>query len=538
LDEFIDHNIVIKKARPFLPWKMLLECDSGNTGHASQYVGWIQVQGPGNAAAAMYSYSVQASSDQPHLVDCSSISLDPELLRILKPIREEAFFIEKLRGLKEPQALSRDLQSFVDELCSDDYSSHKATFSSNRDTSTGGAHNNSNTTPYDVQTYLHASECGFSSIQLAHIAEIGWHHVESANADMSKLTLSVIDSHQRKHVFEVRFDVRMGGYPWAPPDISAELPVAVLLPHWPSRSANGGNLKLVLDAVTAEAEKYADLLDILEDLDRHCCVLEPMRPSFAVTTRRIALERSCSLYLDFPDPLRNPHAMCSIRFLGPPDKLASYQNSLQTNAHKWRSPNSNESGGGGGGGHVRAITPTPLNQADSFHSYGSTSSTSKVSKFSSSGSGHGALVRENIQDILSLVLPAPRRAVSGDHLPHKRARVDSARAPSTAASTSASGAGMDIAVTEQVEVEYVTECGICYSFNGAEYGSDTQHDNTTDSEAQMPDQVCPNSQCGKMFHKNCLVEWLRAVPSSRSSFGTIFGSCPYCCERLSVNSLL
>ena len=54
----------------------------------------------------------------------------------------------------------------------------------------------------------------------------------------------------------------------------------------------------------------------------------------------------------------------------------------------------------------------------------------------------------------------------------------------------------------------------------------------------MPDHVCSNENCGKMYHRRCLVEWLQAVPSSRSSFGTIFGSCPYCAEMVSVENIL
>jgi len=501
---------------------MLVECQSN--GH---FVGWVEVPGPangsGSTAVAMYSYSAEASEAQPHLLECCSLSLDPELMRIFEPIREEAFFVEKLRGLKEPRVLARDLQSFVNELCSTNYSAHKAASSGNKDNSTRATHNQNTSNissltarSSGVQTYLHASEWGFSSVQLAHIAAIGWRHVESTNTDMSRLTLSVTDSRHRKHVFEVRFDTSAGGYPWTPPEVTAELPVAVSLASWPTQSTDGGNLKLVLAAVTEEAERHVDLLDILQDLDTHTCVLEPRRPSFAVTTRRIALEKSCSIYLDFPDPMRNPYAMCSIRFLGPPGKLVQYQNSLQANAHMWRTHTHGTNGGAYADSNddVRSVTPTPLTHA------------MPVSR--------GALVRENIQEILGLTLPAPRLSVGVapcDRVLFKRSRIDNSHA--VAATTGASSSTTDMDVVNEV-VEYVTECGICYSFNGG--SGDTDVD--ADADARMPDQVCPNSNCGKMFHKHCLVEWLHAVPSSRSSFGTIFGSCPYCYERLSVNSLL
>ena len=74
---------------------------------------------------------------------------------------------------------------------------------------------------------------------------------------------------------------------------------------------------------------------------------------------------------------------------------------------------------------------------------------------------------------------------------------------------------------------YITECGICYSFSNTEYGA-------TGAVEAMPNIACSNERCGKMFHKRCIIEWLHAVPTSKSSFGTLFGNCPYCNEWLSV----
>jgi len=42
----------------------------------------------------------------------------------------------------------------------------------------------------------------------------------------------------------------------------------------------------VLQAVRREIAKYSSLFDILCDLDTHCCVLEPVKPTFALTARR------------------------------------------------------------------------------------------------------------------------------------------------------------------------------------------------------------------------------------------------------------
>lgn len=84
------------------------------------------------------------------------------------------------------------------------------------------------------------------------------------------------------------------------------------------------------------------------------------------------------------------------------------------------------------------------------------------------------------------------------------------------------------------------ECGICYSYSIAS--------NTTSSILQgsgrgvggsstsIPDQMCPNPKCMRLYHVSCLVDWLQALPSTRSSFGSLFGTCPYCQDPLAVKS--
>ena len=87
--------------------------------------------------------------------------------------------------------------------------------------------------------------------------------------------------------------------------------------------------------------------------------------------------------------------------------------------------------------------------------------------------------------------------------------------------------------------EFSVECGICYAYRLGVGGV-------------LPEIVCENSHCGQPFHHPCLLEvrvplfspcwcanipwevlllllqWLRGLPTSRMSFNTIFGECPYC----------
>lgn len=67
--------------------------------------------------------------------------------------------------------------------------------------------------------------------------------------------------------------------------------------------------------------------------------------------------------------------------------------------------------------------------------------------------------------------------------------------------------------------DFDMECAICYSYKIGDI---------------VPDVICENGKCGRPFHRSCLFEWLKALPTSRTSFNTVFGSCPYCSEPLAV----
>ncbi|XP_007890573.2 E3 ubiquitin-protein ligase FANCL isoform X1 [Callorhinchus milii] len=70
---------------------------------------------------------------------------------------------------------------------------------------------------------------------------------------------------------------------------------------------------------------------------------------------------------------------------------------------------------------------------------------------------------------------------------------------------------------------FSVECGICYAYRLA---------------SSIPDQVCDDPRCGQPFHQECLLEWLRGLPSCRQSFNIIFGECPYCSKPITVKMTL
>ena len=94
------------------------------------------------------------------------------------------------------------------------------------------------------------------------------------------------------------------------------------------------------------------------------------------------------------------------------------------------------------------------------------------------------------------------------------------------------------------DLSYLNECGICYSYQLLGVGgataptTTTAHYHPSESLPEMitPEQMCLNRKCGRLFHTACLISWLQAVPTNKTSFGTLFGSCPYCSESISVRT--
>jgi E3 ubiquitin-protein ligase FANCL len=92
--------------------------------------------------------------------------------------------------------------------------------------------------------------------------------------------------------------------------------------------------------------------------------------------------------------------------------------------------------------------------------------------------------------------------------------------------------------SKNVEI-FTVECGICYTYAISVTGEDPLDQLMTGgatASAAIPEHTCSNEKCGKSYHYSCLLDWLQSLPSSRTSFGTTFGSCPYCSEAISVKS--
>ncbi|CAN0316897.1 unnamed protein product [Ascophyllum nodosum] len=89
--------------------------------------------------------------------------------------------------------------------------------------------------------------------------------------------------------------------------------------------------------------------------------------------------------------------------------------------------------------------------------------------------------------------------------------------------------------------DYSADCGICYSYRlqppeGKPFraGDRGQGIAGVGDTGSIPDRVCDNPRCRRPYHPSCLLSWLQGLPTSRVSFDTAFGQCPYCSDSISV----
>lgn len=93
--------------------------------------------------------------------------------------------------------------------------------------------------------------------------------------------------------------------------------------------------------------------------------------------------------------------------------------------------------------------------------------------------------------------------------------------------------------------DFAVECGICYCYRldvDATTAATDSHKSADSASAVaqtiIPDKLCENAKCNRPFHEKCLFDWLKALPTARQSFNTVFGECPYCRDAISAKFVL
>jgi len=296
---------------------MILDGDHKNP---SLRVGWLESR----KGLHSFSFSVNALSGH---VNSASLSVDKELRDLLDTVSSKGWFIEKIKAARTPQALAKVLQSVVAEQQQHQQPQQQQQQQHLKEEEEEDEDDDDNVDDDDDAATAVAVD--FSLVVLKQLDDCGWGCFVSVSEDFSVLTLRAWDSLGREHLFELH--VRPD-YPYSCPDVRASLPVPIVLSSWPTLSGTG-HLSMVLAAVERELKRYARLFAVLSDVDANSWVLEPVQPTFAITSRRIVIERTCSVVVEInPD---DPSAMCEMRFLGPPARVQQLQIAMGRNMYLW-----------------------------------------------------------------------------------------------------------------------------------------------------------------------------------------------------------
>ncbi|OAO11909.1 E3 ubiquitin-protein ligase [Blastocystis sp. ATCC 50177/Nand II] len=256
------------------------------------------------------------------------------------------------------------------------------------------------------------------------IESLGWNNISSISDTLQRITIVVPDPSNRSHDVTITLPA---SYPDGTPQCQLGLPQKVAF-QWKRTNP----LSSILSAVRSIINRFDDVWSVLEDLDKHCIVIDPTNPTFEHNYRRIYLQNQCSMM--YTVNVEKPFAMGEMLIVGPAAQKEVFEKRLNEHLREW---------------------------------------------------DMSVLPRVNMEHMLQLTFPQPSQ-------------------------TDAS--------------QYEIECAICYSYQLEYHG-----------KTVLPDKSCPNEKCARVFHYSCLLDMLRSNPTTKQSFNTLYGCCPYCQTPLSLN---
>ncbi|WIA14517.1 hypothetical protein OEZ85_003036 [Tetradesmus obliquus] len=282
------------------------------------------------------------------------------------------------------------------------------------------------------------------------------------------MCLQLHDAAGRLHTAELQLPA---GFPVSAPAVTVHLPKPFKLKWLP-----GHTLLQLKQQLQQALDSYQALWAQLEDIDRHTQLLDPpqaLAHPYASCSRCIALGNGASCQLQLSAAA--PRGMPAVVFHGPSSIVARLQAAWYGGAaQQWDEQQS---------------------------------------------------VRENLQEVLQVQLPAPKPG-------SKRgcaAAASAAGASGIEQAEAAAGSEADDASDDDYDMAEDGACCICYSL----HLPDPAH---PDQIGAAPSVTCPGASCSRVFHAMCLAEWLGALPTSRRVFDTLFGSCPFCNGPIGVST--
>ena len=113
------------------------------------------------------------------------------------------------------------------------------------------------------------------------LEEFGWAHVLSVSDSLQRLSLTLDDPSGRSHEIMLSLPPT---YPQGAPSCQLALPEAYQF-HWSASNS----IRTIMHVVSEALAKFDSVWNTLEDFDKHCVVIDPMKPTFQHNYRRLYL---------------------------------------------------------------------------------------------------------------------------------------------------------------------------------------------------------------------------------------------------------
>lgn len=113
------------------------------------------------------------------------------------------------------------------------------------------------------------------------IEELGWNEIQSVNKSLQQLTISIKDPSNRPHEIIITLPAT---YPKGTPTCTIALPKERTI-KWKEENS----IQDIIIIMKEVLKEYNEVWNVLEDFDNHCIVLDPSKPTFSHSYRRLYL---------------------------------------------------------------------------------------------------------------------------------------------------------------------------------------------------------------------------------------------------------